>query len=442
VKIDEDIGIMTMDKRGKNKSLRAQGLAEFALILPVILLTLFVLVELARVLHAWLAVENGARTGVRYAVTAEYDPAYCPSGSTDGKCNVESEEAIARVQSIHDAAWAGSSSIVRVEEGEVGPAEASYFKVLVCDPDDLVLPGSTFDTHDCPPVENPGGPGDQVIVVVEFNHPLLTPFLNSVWPELRLTARREATVETYRIPPAVGEVPAFITPTPRPTNTPKPSPTASVTPTATSGTNPVEICPVTWNPPYENLHRHSVSGSGSTFGYAVHALPLSLPDTPVILSSADITTSAGDTLRVMSLTWYHPGMGTRTISINERSRSVHVELSESFYACGLTNPRLCVDDATGPKYGGILDVNFDAPLDGKYTLTIEVYFPEYGETCTLSGSYDTRPPEPTETFTAGPSPTRGPSRTPTRTPREATNTPVSPPTKTPTPFITPTNPGD
>ena len=56
---------------------RGQGVVEFALILPVMLLVLFVLVELARVLSVWLAVENGARFGVRYAVTGEYDLALC-----------------------------------------------------------------------------------------------------------------------------------------------------------------------------------------------------------------------------------------------------------------------------------------------------------------------------------------------------------------------------
>ena len=71
--------------RPRTFSARSQGLVEFALILPVLLLTIFVIVELARVLHAWLAIENGARFGVRYAVTQEYDLAYC-SAVVDDKC--------------------------------------------------------------------------------------------------------------------------------------------------------------------------------------------------------------------------------------------------------------------------------------------------------------------------------------------------------------------
>ena len=51
--------------RPRTFSARSQGLVEFALILPVLLLTIFVIIELARVMHAGLAVENGARFGVR-----------------------------------------------------------------------------------------------------------------------------------------------------------------------------------------------------------------------------------------------------------------------------------------------------------------------------------------------------------------------------------------
>ena len=200
--------------RGRKTS-RAQGLVEFAIILPVVLVTLFVLVELARVLHAWLAVENGARAGVRYAVTAEYSPDRCPPGG----CVTEADKQVARIASIHDAAWAGSSSIVRVGFGDATPAEKSYFNVIVCDPEDLILPGSTFGTHQCAHGENPGQPGEPVTIVVEFNHPLLTPILSSVWPELRLTATREAKVETYRVVAPGGTIPPFNSPTPKSTNT-------------------------------------------------------------------------------------------------------------------------------------------------------------------------------------------------------------------------------
>jgi Flp pilus assembly protein TadG len=46
-----------------------------------LLLVLFGIIEFARILQAWLSVENGARFGVRYAVTGQYNLAYCQPGS-------------------------------------------------------------------------------------------------------------------------------------------------------------------------------------------------------------------------------------------------------------------------------------------------------------------------------------------------------------------------
>jgi hypothetical protein len=55
----------------------AQGMVEFALALPILLLLLFGVIEFGRFLQAWLALENGARFGVRYAITGNFDPQYC-----------------------------------------------------------------------------------------------------------------------------------------------------------------------------------------------------------------------------------------------------------------------------------------------------------------------------------------------------------------------------
>ncbi len=207
-----------------------QGLVEFAIILPILLMTMFVIIEMARVLHAWMVIENGARTGVRYAVTGEYDPLNCDNGATDDKCMLSADEVEARVESIHAAAWAGSSSIVRVRELEANADEPSFFKVTVCDPDDIDAPASTFDVHTCPGVEDPGNPGDLVTVVLEFNHPLILPGLSAIWPQLRLSAQRDATVETFRILQSYGSPPTVVPPPPPATNTPPPTPTESLPP--------------------------------------------------------------------------------------------------------------------------------------------------------------------------------------------------------------------
>ncbi|MGQ0601396.1 MAG: PA14 domain-containing protein [Anaerolineales bacterium] len=54
-----------------------QGLIEFALVAPVLLALTFGIIEFARLFAAWLAIQNGARFAVRYAVTGQFDQQYC-----------------------------------------------------------------------------------------------------------------------------------------------------------------------------------------------------------------------------------------------------------------------------------------------------------------------------------------------------------------------------
>ena len=78
-----------IDRRRSAKDRRrpGQGLMEFALILPVLLFVLFGIIEFARILQAWLSVENAARFGVRYAVTGDFNPDYCD----DAGINLETQ---------------------------------------------------------------------------------------------------------------------------------------------------------------------------------------------------------------------------------------------------------------------------------------------------------------------------------------------------------------
>ncbi len=121
-----------------------QSLAEFALVLPVMLLLIFIIIEGARLLFAWLAVENGARFGIRYAVTGNYDPAYynvtdCNNfyseyGLSCTAAQTDREENAARLLSTFDAAWAGSVGIQRdpTLDRFADWATPGLFKVTVC----------------------------------------------------------------------------------------------------------------------------------------------------------------------------------------------------------------------------------------------------------------------------------------------------------------------
>ena len=74
-----------------------QGLVEFALALPILLLLVFGLIEFARIFAAWLMVENSARTAARYASTGHFNSAYCA-------------QFVPRVPNIDNTATGGTSA--------------------------------------------------------------------------------------------------------------------------------------------------------------------------------------------------------------------------------------------------------------------------------------------------------------------------------------------
>ncbi len=247
----------------RKRRFRGQTLVEFALVLPVMLLVLFVIIEMARLLHAWLAVENGARFGIRYAVTGEYDQAFCvdgPDAGTDacaGSGRLAEEDA-ARLPSIEDATRAGAVAIMRNETVPV--ASPGYFKVTLCS-SKRTGAGPLYLYHDsntpihqpawCEQLPSPGisvsdagGPGDRVSVTVDFEHPLIVPMLSSALPHIHLTSKREGIVEQFRVARVVGLPATISVPTFTPTNTATATATATSTQTPTPSTTPCKVPPV------------------------------------------------------------------------------------------------------------------------------------------------------------------------------------------------------
>jgi Flp pilus assembly protein TadG len=144
----------------------AQSMVEFAMALPVLLLATFGVIEFGRLLQAWLALENGARFGARYAITGEFNKAYCDEAdaalgliSADGNadCKVEvadpntatdAEKELARdrtqalqdwarMPSIRDASLSGASGIALDES-----VSGNYLQYLV----DAKTHGTTFSS--------------------------------------------------------------------------------------------------------------------------------------------------------------------------------------------------------------------------------------------------------------------------------------------------------
>ncbi len=59
-----------------------QSFVEFALVLPLLLLLLTAIIEFSYAFYTWVALQEVARIGVRYAVTGQFDPQYCPAADT------------------------------------------------------------------------------------------------------------------------------------------------------------------------------------------------------------------------------------------------------------------------------------------------------------------------------------------------------------------------
>lgn len=88
-------------------------------------------------------------------------------------------------------------------------------------------------------VDDAGGPGDRVRIVLQYRHRLITPLLNRLVPSLTMTSEREGIVEKFRTSPVVGlfgsiQMAATWTPT-QPSPTPTPTETLTPTPSACAG---------------------------------------------------------------------------------------------------------------------------------------------------------------------------------------------------------------
>jgi len=393
--------------------IRAQGMVEFALILPVLLLTIFVIIELARVLFAWLAVENGARFGVRYAITGDFDPAQCIT-LYGGPCATESQEDGARIPSIEKATRAGAVAILKDDSVSV-VGEPGFFQVTVCSSRTGVafLPGDPDvpTASSCVPVEDAGGPGDRVVVSLAFDHPLITPFVSTLWPKLHLTATREGIVEQFRTARVIGLPATAAGPSPTPSNTPTATSTATPSKTPTPSNTPTP----TPTPRCSEIYISNMWISGRD------EIRATVRNRNV--ASAYLTTTFFDWTQNGSeyIDWFR--FLYRYWGSND-SNPPTGPIGSSVNFPGMDNERWRADFDNEPS-GGIW---------GDFSLTLTFDYPGWGQCVASDSLFVPRPPTPTPTsaISATPRPTRTPG--PTRTPSPPTNTPSSPsPSNTPQP---------
>ena len=276
---------------------RGQAMVEFLISLPILLFVLLGIIEFARMVFAWMAVQNAARFGVRYAVTGEFNEVYCiEAGNYLGATHVNADIFggdpqdchipdsypgndsndleqdlidLARLHSIQDVAIGGGTGLwlrpnvsgnyeqylANHNEAFIGlPSEKGFYHVTICsnragqfamDFFNYSIP-LCVDNLNSQLMDDPGGPGDRVKVHVEHEHPLFLPLLSNLWPSVALSAERDGIVEKFRVSRVSGvSGPILSAPTwtltPTITLTPTETNTPSITPTPTITDTPIPV---------------------------------------------------------------------------------------------------------------------------------------------------------------------------------------------------------
>jgi hypothetical protein len=165
---------------------RGQATIEFVVALPILLLLIFGIIDFALLFQAWLSVQNIARQTLRYAVTGEYDSAYCVDLNGDGvacagtspipsvaRAQKEAEEDVARLDSIH--AVADTYVVGLMTNLSATQLQPGFIQITICGnnlffPPKMGLPHAGEYSR-CIPAQDAGSAGEVIFVSVDFNHP-------------------------------------------------------------------------------------------------------------------------------------------------------------------------------------------------------------------------------------------------------------------------------
>ncbi len=182
------------------RSIRGQGLVEFALILPVLLLLIFGILEFGRMLFIYANLFNAAREASRYALT---DP------GNQVAIQYEARHRIVLVppEDVQINIWY-----------DKGPP--TYRGVT--DPNHLVV-------------------GDRVIIDLRYNAEFITPLIQPFAPSLPIQVVARRTIQRVHVIQTPTPAPPTFTPTP--TNTPTPGPSPTPTPVRNTPTPPPSATP-------------------------------------------------------------------------------------------------------------------------------------------------------------------------------------------------------
>jgi len=146
---------------------RGQGLVEFALVLPVLLLVLFGVIDLGRAVYAYSTITNAARTGSRVAIVDQDTSTTCTNVPVPAKC-----------------AAANQAVALGITPSNVTITFCTTDKDCVTDPSQVC---TTVKIIDC-----------EAVVTVPYTFTLITPVLSAIFPDppgLLLSSTTKMAVE-------------------------------------------------------------------------------------------------------------------------------------------------------------------------------------------------------------------------------------------------------
>ena len=215
---------------------KGQGLVEFALVAPILMLTMLAIIETALIFQGYLTVQHSAREAARWAVTYKPDRGYEVDGAPcDGvTCDPnESEDEYweRRVELIKTIAVEKAVGL-RIDEVHLGMTEddfsafanvPNFYGVQIWGFPSFVEPDGGWADADLR--DHPGLPGLPVRVRVTHNVEIIDPLMRAIVPRVRVVGQAEMINEGTQ--PGYGNVapPSLPPPPPLPSQPPPGGPT-------------------------------------------------------------------------------------------------------------------------------------------------------------------------------------------------------------------------
>lgn len=280
-----------------------QALVEFALIITVLLMMIFLIIESARILWAWNTVQNAAREGARYAITGQSEAPNCAVDFGVPKFQVTDRDVCTdlRLASVIERTHEGLSGLP-IDEQTTIFEDDNYYNIEVWGVDQSGQLQYDFA----------GNPSMPVIVRVTYRVPIITPFFRPIIPSIPVFGQETLNNETFGNLGGSGNEGAALPPNLPPVPTPgvTPSPTPSPTPSNTPTPGPSNTPTYTATPPRCDVEFEGSAVSGNNFVFVTG-------DVGITVSIVNLTT--GQTLGTGTLLGPFDGhacLGFASINLN------------------------------------------------------------------------------------------------------------------------------